>query len=67
MSSGVKVYSCADGSGYGMAAVAYVRGLLNAGVPVHWVPLAYQGQQVVALARGPRGTVRASRPGSRPA
>lgn len=40
MPSGVKYYSFSEPTGYGLAAVAYVRGLVNAGVPVHWVPLA---------------------------
>ncbi len=39
---GVKLYSCLGANGYGLAATAYVRGLVNAGVPVHWVPVQYK-------------------------
>lgn len=36
---GVRYYGFADLSGYGQAAIAYVRALVNAGVPVQWIPL----------------------------
>lgn len=41
MSLGVKFYSYFDLSGYGLAALAYLRGLLNAGVRVQWIPLVW--------------------------
>lgn len=44
MSLGVKFYSYFDISGYGLAALAYLRGLLNAGVEVHWIPLVWSEQ-----------------------
>jgi glycosyltransferase involved in cell wall biosynthesis len=43
---GVKLYSFVEPSGYGLAAVGYVRMLVNAGVPVRWVPLARDGDNV---------------------
>ena len=42
MTSGVKFFSYPDHSGYGLAALAYVRALHNAGVPVWWVPLVHR-------------------------
>jgi glycosyltransferase involved in cell wall biosynthesis len=36
---GVRYYGAGDISGYGQAAIANVRALVNAGVPVHWIPL----------------------------
>jgi glycosyltransferase involved in cell wall biosynthesis len=36
---GIRYYGAADTSGYGQAALAYVRALVNAGVPVQWIPL----------------------------
>jgi glycosyltransferase involved in cell wall biosynthesis len=36
---GVRYYGGGDISGYGLAAVAYVRALVNAGVAVEWIPL----------------------------
>jgi len=39
---GVKYFSYPEHSGYGLAALAYVRALLNAGVPVWWAPLIYR-------------------------
>jgi glycosyltransferase involved in cell wall biosynthesis len=35
--TGVQFVSAGAPTGYGLAAIAYVRGLVNAGVPVHWV------------------------------
>lgn len=42
MTIGVKYCSYPDHSGYGLAAIAYVRALHNAGIPVWWVPLVYR-------------------------
>jgi glycosyltransferase involved in cell wall biosynthesis len=42
MTRGVRYYSYPDHSGYGLAALAYVRALHNAGVPVWWTPLLYR-------------------------
>jgi len=39
MTRGVKVCSYPEHSGYGLAALAYVRALHNAGVPVWWAPV----------------------------
>lgn len=39
MSTGIRIYSPAYSAGYGYAAIPYVRGLVNAGVPVHWTPI----------------------------
>ena len=36
---GVRYYGSGDLSGYGQVAIAYVRALVNAGVPVQWVPM----------------------------
>lgn len=52
MSQGVKFYSYFDISGYGLAALAYLRGLLNAGCPVHWVPLVRNDHGVTPLRPG---------------
>lgn len=51
MSHGVRFYSHFNtADGYGLAALAYVRGLLNAGWPVHWVPMVSgDGEQVRLL------------------
>ena len=43
MTIGVKYISYPEHSGYGLAALAYVRALHNAGVPVWWAPLIYRG------------------------
>ena len=50
--TGIKLLSFVDHSGYGMAALAYVRALVNAGIPVRWVPLRYEGDQVRPLSPG---------------
>jgi len=42
MTLGVRYYSYPDHSGYGLAALAYVRALHNAGIPVWWSPLLYR-------------------------
>ncbi|NDP43321.1 MAG: glycosyltransferase family 4 protein [Aromatoleum sp.] len=48
MTIGVKFLTYPDHSGYGLAALAYVRGLHNAGVPVWWSPLVVRGNRHVA-------------------
>jgi glycosyltransferase involved in cell wall biosynthesis len=35
----LRFYSYCESSGYGLAAIAYVRALVNAGMPVQWRPL----------------------------
>ncbi len=63
MSPAITYYSFLEPSGYGHAAVGYVRALVNAGVPVHWVPVRHDADGIahcvageslplVALARG---------------
>lgn len=47
--AGVRVYSYFDTTGYGLAGLSYVRGLVNAGVPVHWVPLVPNGRHWAPL------------------
>ena len=42
MTIGVKFHSYPEHSGYGLAALAYVRALHNAGVPVWWAPLLFR-------------------------
>lgn len=37
--TGIKYISMSDHSGYGLAAKAYLKGLIRSGVPVTWVPL----------------------------
>jgi len=44
---GVKYFSYPEHSGYGLAALAYVRALHNAGVPVWWAPLIYRNNRQV--------------------
>ena len=36
---GIRYYGGGDLGGYGHAAIAYVRALVNAGVPVQWIPV----------------------------
>lgn len=43
MARGVRIFCAVEASGYGHAGIAYVRGLVNAGVPVHWIPLESEG------------------------
>ena len=45
MGLGIKYISYPDHSGYGLSALAYVRALYNAGVPVWWVPLIVRGNR----------------------
>ncbi len=49
MSFGVKFYSYFDIYGYGLAALGYLRGLLNAGVRIHWIPLVWSEQGYFSL------------------
>lgn len=44
---GVRYYGGGDLSGYGQAAVANVRALVNAGVPVQWVPLNWTPDRLI--------------------
>ena len=46
MRRGLLYYSFVEPSGYGLAAIAYVRALVNAGVPVRWVPVLRFGETV---------------------
>ena len=48
MTQAVKFYSYPGRSGYGLAALAYVRALHNAGVPIWWVPLIFREGQTRA-------------------
>lgn len=52
LAKGLRYYSFVEPSGYGLAAIAYVRALVNAGVPVHWVPLGRTGDDVRPLGPG---------------
>ena len=47
MTIGVKYISYPDHSGYGLAALAFVRALHNAGIPVWWAPLIYRNNRQV--------------------
>ncbi|MHB8447234.1 MAG: glycosyltransferase [Rudaea sp.] len=47
---GVRYYGGGDLSGYGLAAVDYVRALVNAGVPVQWIPLRWTPERAVPSA-----------------
>ena len=42
----IRYYGAADFSGYGQAAIAYVRALVNADVPVQWIPLDWAPQRM---------------------
>lgn len=46
---GVRIYSALNIRGYARATVAYVRCLLNAGVPVQWIPLECAHDRSVAM------------------
>ena len=48
VSRGIRYYSFGSFSGYGQAAVAYVRALVNAGIPVQWIPLDWTTERMVA-------------------
>jgi glycosyltransferase involved in cell wall biosynthesis len=45
VTTGIKFVSYPDHSGYGLAALAYVRALHNAGVPVWWAPMVYRNHR----------------------
>ncbi len=45
---GIRYYGAGDVSGYGQATIAYVRALVNAGVPVQWIPLNWTPERMVA-------------------
>jgi len=49
---GLRYCSFVEPSGYGLAAIAYVRALVNAGVPIHWVPIVHDGDGVRPLGPG---------------
>ena len=49
MRPGVLYHSFVEPSGYGLAGIAYVRALVNAGVPVRWVPVRRIGDDVVPV------------------
>jgi len=50
--AGVLYHSFVEPSGYGLAGIAYVRALVNAGVPVRWVPVRRLGEDVVPAPPG---------------
>jgi hypothetical protein len=43
---GIQYHSFVEPSGYGLAGIGYVRALVNAGVPVRWVPVVRVGDDV---------------------
>jgi glycosyltransferase involved in cell wall biosynthesis len=43
---GIQYHSFVEPSGYGLAGIGYVRALVNAGVPVRWVPVVRAGEDV---------------------
>lgn len=45
---GIRYYGFGSLSGYGQAAVAYVRALVNAGIPVQWIPLDWTPERMAA-------------------
>jgi hypothetical protein len=56
----IEYISNADAGGYGVAAVGYVRLLVEAGFQVHWMPYPYRaleslrvGQEGIGAGRGP--------------
>ncbi|MBS0558311.1 MAG: glycosyltransferase [Proteobacteria bacterium] len=44
---GIRYYSFGSLSGYGQAAAAYVRALVNAGIAVQWIPLEWGPERMV--------------------
>ncbi len=52
MPARIRYYSFVEPSGYGIAAIAYVRALVNAGASVQWVPLVRAGDGVRPLGPG---------------
>jgi glycosyltransferase involved in cell wall biosynthesis len=51
MPAGIRFYSLADTTGYGQAAIGYVRALVNAGAQVEWLPIRYAGEGPRLVAR----------------
>lgn len=47
---GIRYYGSGDLSGYGQAAITYVRALVNAGTPVQWIPLTWSPERMRASA-----------------
>ena len=43
---GILFHSFVEPSGYGLAGIGYVRALVNAGVPLRWVPVVRTGEDV---------------------
>lgn len=58
MTTGVRLYSFVEASGYGLSGIAFARALVNAGVPVEWIPLRHHGYSAVPA----RGLERANLP-----
>lgn len=52
MAAGLLYHSFVEPSGYGLAGIAYVRALVNAGVPVRWVPVRRLGDDVIPVPPG---------------
>lgn len=52
MTAGLLYHSFVEPSGYGLAGIAYVRALVNAGVPVRWVPVRRIGEDVQPVPPG---------------
>lgn len=52
MATAITYCSFVESSGYGHAGVGYVRALVNAGVPVHWVALRHDRNTVVRCPPG---------------
>jgi glycosyltransferase involved in cell wall biosynthesis len=50
--SGVRFYSFLEPSGYAMAALAHLRGLVNAGIAVQWTMLAHRDSGIRVLPTG---------------
>jgi len=50
MTKGIKLISCADLTGYGTAADAYLRGLIRARVPLLWQPFVFMGDKYIPYA-----------------
>ncbi|TXI82044.1 MAG: glycosyltransferase family 1 protein [Cupriavidus sp.] len=48
----LRYYSMLDTSGYGYAGLAHVRGLVRAGVDVHWIPCMHLGSKVMPVPPG---------------
>jgi hypothetical protein len=48
----IEYISNADAGGYGVAAVGYVRLLVEAGFQVHWMPYPYRALESLRVGRG---------------